>query len=315
MSKLLWGGDKFYKIKWDELLENDRGWSGNRYFKLGVREDFFLKPEWQGTKHTKMWGESILSFTTSIFKGPEASRNMYLQKSQQRILQGEARGAGGGKALSHPWLRSLDFMLRSIGSQWRVFSREVVVSDYFINIILEALSRKIEDRGTRKGMGILVRVYCGTQGMKDKGWTIREESTWSLVCEMNKHFAWWCRLLRCWRRGGAFLWCAKFEMLPIIFSGDVQQAPECTHRAQLRTCAKSQRIDPECIRIQIPPSSFHCHKSSLCFCLFSLLCGRHCILHIFSHLILSSALWNVSLHLHLKTNESQTWTVYPKLNR
>lgn len=48
MSKLLLGGDKFYKIKWDELLENDRGWGGNRYFKLGVREDFFLRPEWKG---------------------------------------------------------------------------------------------------------------------------------------------------------------------------------------------------------------------------------------------------------------------------
>lgn len=45
MSKLLLGGDKFYKIKWDELLENDRGWGGNSYFKLGVREDFFLRPE------------------------------------------------------------------------------------------------------------------------------------------------------------------------------------------------------------------------------------------------------------------------------
>lgn len=88
--------------------------------------------------------------------------------------------------------------------------------------------------------------------MKDKGWAIREESKWSLVCEMNKHFAGWCRLLRCWRRGGAFLWCAKF-----ISSGGVQQAPECTHRAQLRTWAKSQRIDPEYIRLQIPPSSFH----------------------------------------------------------
>lgn len=45
MSKLLLGGDKFYKIKWDELLENDRGWGGNRYFKLGVREDYVLRPE------------------------------------------------------------------------------------------------------------------------------------------------------------------------------------------------------------------------------------------------------------------------------
>lgn len=38
-------------------------------------------------------------------------------------------------------------------------------------------------------------------------------------------FSWWCRLLRCrlLRHGGASLWCAKFEMLPIISSGGVQQ--------------------------------------------------------------------------------------------
>lgn len=32
MSKLVLGGDKFYKMKWDELLENDWEWSGTRYF-------------------------------------------------------------------------------------------------------------------------------------------------------------------------------------------------------------------------------------------------------------------------------------------
>lgn len=40
MSKLILGGDKSYKMKWDELLDNDWGSSGNRYFKLGIREDF-----------------------------------------------------------------------------------------------------------------------------------------------------------------------------------------------------------------------------------------------------------------------------------
>ena len=40
MSKIILGGEEFYKMKWDELLENDWGWSGNRSFKLGIREDF-----------------------------------------------------------------------------------------------------------------------------------------------------------------------------------------------------------------------------------------------------------------------------------
>lgn len=36
MSKLILGGDKFYKMKWDKLQDNDWGSSGNRYFKLGI---------------------------------------------------------------------------------------------------------------------------------------------------------------------------------------------------------------------------------------------------------------------------------------
>lgn len=40
MSKLILGGDDSYKMKWDELLDNDWGSSGNRYFKLRIREDF-----------------------------------------------------------------------------------------------------------------------------------------------------------------------------------------------------------------------------------------------------------------------------------
>lgn len=40
MSKLILGGEEFYKMKWDELLENDWEWSGSRSFKLGIKEDF-----------------------------------------------------------------------------------------------------------------------------------------------------------------------------------------------------------------------------------------------------------------------------------
>lgn len=74
MSKLILGGDKFYKVEWDELLENAWGWSGTRSFKLGLREDFCWDLNDEGLS-IEVSEEKAFRDRSSVFQGPEAGRN------------------------------------------------------------------------------------------------------------------------------------------------------------------------------------------------------------------------------------------------